>query len=57
MAVLNNKLETLPLLREESYPTIGDFGEGPAEIAVCRLKGAGSFDEVLIPLSCVVFLK
>lgn len=57
MAVLNNKIETLPLLREEIYPPMGDFADGPTEVAICHLKGAGSFDEVIIPLQSVIFLK
>ncbi len=57
LAVLNNKLETLEFLREETYPDAGDFGDGPIEMAICRVKGAGSLNEVMIPMSCVVFLK
>jgi len=56
LAILSNKLETFKLLREESYPLIGDFS-APQTYAIVQVKGAGSFDEVLIPVECVVFLK
>lgn len=57
LAVLCNKLETLECLREESHPPMGDFADGPLEYMVCRFKGAGSFDEIYLPLSCVIFLQ
>jgi hypothetical protein len=57
LAVLCNKLETLECLREVIYPPFGDFADSPLECMVCRYKGAGSYDEIEIPMSCVIFLK
>ena len=56
-AILSNKLETFELLREETYPWLNDFDNTPHTYAVVRVKGAGSFDEVMVPIQCVVFLK
>ncbi len=56
-AILSNKLETFDLLREETYPCLGDFPDNPQTYAIVRVKGAGSFDEVLVPIHCVIFLK
>jgi hypothetical protein len=53
LAVLNNRLETLELLREEVYPPVGDFPKHPMEIAVVRWNGRN----VYIPLDSVVFLR
>ena len=53
LAVLNNRLETVPLLREETHAqTGGDFEVGPLEVAVVRYAGT----EVSVPLHSVVFL-
>jgi len=57
LAILCNEIKALELLREEVYPPVGDFADGPTEYAICRLKGAGSFDEVIIPLCSVIFLQ
>ena len=57
LAILGNEIKTLECLREETYPAIGDFDAEDTNVMVCRSKGAGSFDEVIIPMSCVVFLK
>lgn len=57
LAVLCNQLETLETIREEVYPPMGDFDNGPQEIMVVRKEGAGSNNEVMIALSTVIFLK
>ena len=57
LAVLCNKLETLETIREEVYDPVGDFADSPLEMMVVRKEGAGSFNEVSIPMSCVIFLK
>ena len=54
MVILNNTIHTLPLLKEITYPPIGDFADGPVTYAVVKYK---TIDEVFIPLDCVVFLK
>lgn len=56
LAILCNQLEMLECLREETYPPIGDFDYDPQEFMVVRKEGAGSFNEVMIPMDCVVFL-
>jgi hypothetical protein len=53
MAVLNNQLQTVELLREEVHPPVADFPEDPMEIAVVRWRGW----EVCVPLQSVVFLQ
>ena len=57
LAVLNNKLETLETIREETYPPKGDFADGPIELMVVKKEGAGSNNEVLFAMSTVIFLK
>ena len=53
IAVLNNKLETLDLIREQTYPSHGDFAEGPITMAIVKKDSI----EILIPIDCVIFLK
>lgn len=57
LAILGNEIKTLECLREETYPSVSDWDADGSQVMVCRLKGAGSFDEVMIPMSCVIFLK
>jgi len=57
LAILGNEMKTLELLREETYPLFGDFTDESSSYAVCRVLGAGSYDEVYIPIQCVIFLK
>jgi hypothetical protein len=52
LVVLNNKLETVDLLREEVYPPQSDFEEGPLQVAVVRWNDL----EVYVALQSVVFL-
>ena len=53
LVVLNNRLETLRLVREEIYPPIGDFDHGSSQVAVVEWCGL----EVHVALDCVVFLR
>ena len=53
LVILNHRLETLDLVREQVHPPVGDFAEEPLELAVVRWHGL----EVLVPLECVVFLS
>lgn len=53
LAILNNRIETVDLLREEEYEPGGDFPEEPIEIAVVRFRDL----EVHVSLDTVVFLK
>ncbi len=53
LVILNKRLETLELIRQETHPPVGDFAEGPLELAVVRWHGL----EVVVPLECVVFLS
>lgn len=52
LAILVNRLETVELIRQEVHPPVGDFAEGPLELAVVRWNGL----EVYLALKCVVFL-
>lgn len=52
LVILNNRIETVESVREEVYPPVGDFAEGPLEFAVVRWHGL----EVLVPLECVMVL-
>jgi hypothetical protein len=52
LVILNGRIETLELIREEVHPAVGDFAEGPLEFAVVRWLGL----EVSVPLECVMFL-
>lgn len=53
LAILDNRLETVPLLREEEHDPIGDFPEEPVQIAVVRFRDM----DVHVSLDTVVFLK
>ena len=53
LVVLNNKLETLDLVREEVYPPQSDFDDENLELAVVRYHNGW---EVYVALECVVFL-
>ena len=53
LAILNNRLETIDLLREEEYDSVGDFPEGPIQFAVVRFRDLA----VHVSLDTVVFLK
>jgi hypothetical protein len=53
LAILNNRLETVDLLREEEYDPVGDFPEGPIQFAVVRCRDL----DVHVSLDTVVFLK
>jgi hypothetical protein len=57
LAVLCNKLETLETIREEIYPPATDFDCGQYVVMVVKKEGAGSNNEVMIPMSTVIFLK
>jgi len=48
LVILNGRIETLELIREEVHPAVGDFAEGPLELAVVRWLGL----EVFVPLEC-----
>jgi hypothetical protein len=54
LAVLDNTLHTLRLLREDTYPVYNDDN---ATFAVVYYEGAGSFNEVMVPIESVVFLQ
>lgn len=53
LVILNNRLETVRLLRQKIYPQIADFDGEPAKYAVVLWYGV----EVHVPLECVVFLN
>lgn len=53
LVILNNRLETVRLIREQVLPPIGDFDDGPTEFAIVDWMGL----EVYIPLGCTVFLS
>jgi hypothetical protein len=53
LAILNNRLETVDLLREEEYDPVGDFLKGPIQFAVIRFRDL----DVHVSLDTVVFLK
>ena len=53
LVILNNRIETAKLIREEVYPPGGDFAEDVLEMAVERWHGL----EVSVPLECVMFLN
>jgi hypothetical protein len=53
LAILNNRIETVDLLREEEYDPVGDFQEGPIQFAVVRFRDL----DVHVSLDTVVFLK
>lgn len=58
LAILCNQIEMLECIREEVYSTINNFDlDAPDEFMVVKKEGAGSFNEVMIPMSCVIFLK
>ncbi len=52
MVILNSRLETVELIREEIHPPVGDFPADPLELAVVRWHGL----EVFVALECVIFL-
>ena len=52
LAILDNRMETVELLREEIHPPTGDLADGTLEIAVVRWRELA----VSIPLNSVVFL-
>lgn len=52
LVVLNSRIETVKLIREEIHPRVGDFEYEPLEIAVLLWHGL----EVFVPIECVVFL-
>ena len=56
MVILNNTIQTLPLLREVTYPPVGELSDGPVTYAVVTFKTIVS-NEVFVPIDCVVFLK
>lgn len=53
LVILNNRLETVKLIREEIHPPVGDLAEGPLELAVMSWHGL----EIRVALECVVFLS
>ena len=55
LAIFNNRLETLDLVREVSIiqPPHPDFDQDPLELAVVRFKGV----LIYLPCSCLVFLQ
>jgi hypothetical protein len=53
LAILNNRLETVDLLREEEHDPVGDFPEGPIQFAIVRFRNLA----VHVSLDTVVFLK
>ncbi|MGH7967215.1 MAG: hypothetical protein ACREIC_00660 [Limisphaerales bacterium] len=53
LVILNNRLETVKLIREEIHPPIGDLAVGPLELAVMSWHGL----EIRVALECVVFLS
>jgi hypothetical protein len=57
IAILNNKVGTYPLLREEIWPYTGDMDYNDYHCAVLQVEGAGSNNEVMVCISCVLFLK
>jgi len=61
LVILDNKLEIVELIREDTFPVpggAGDFADGPMTFAVMRFKSSRFPDgiEVQVPLECVVFL-
>ena len=57
LAILNNKIGIYDLVREDIYPPRGDFDINPAHFAILRVIGAGSYNEVLVSIDTVMFLK
>jgi hypothetical protein len=53
LVILNNRLETVKLIREEVHPLVGDLAAGPLELAVMKWHGL----EMFVSLDCVVFLS
>jgi hypothetical protein len=53
LVILNNRIETVDLIREEIHPSIGDLGAESLELAVLRWHGL----EVRVALECVMFLS
>jgi hypothetical protein len=53
LAILANRIETVDLLREEEYEPLGDFPDGPIQVAVVRFRDL----DVRVALDTVVFLK
>lgn len=52
LVILNNRIEIVELIREETHPPVGDLADDPLNLAVVRWLGL----EVLVPLECVIFL-
>lgn len=57
VAILCNQIGIYDLLREEIYPYMGDMDYEDSHVAVLRVKGAGSNDEVIVSIDTVMFLK
>ena len=58
LVILNNKLETVKLVREEIYPPAGDFDTNEHHMAVVDYNiGNIHSVEVYVSIDMVVFLK
>lgn len=53
LVILDNKVQTLDLIKEKVYPVMGDFDVSPAEFAIVRHENG----PVHVALTSVVFLK
>jgi len=56
LVIFNNEIVKLPLLRETTFPPVGDFDENPATYAVVKYKTIVG-GEVMFPIESVIFLK
>ena len=52
LVILDNKLETVQLLREETFPPVGDLEDEQLTYAVVKYRKL----LVHVPINCVVFM-
>lgn len=61
LAIIRNKIEEFELLREDTYPPMGDFQEYPQTVAVLRYPSEEPHrkfaPEIIVSIECVIFLK
>ena len=56
-AILFNEIRVYQLVREEIYPAMSDFDDNDRHMAVLKVEGAGSNNEVIVSIDTVMFLK
>jgi len=61
LAIIRNKIEEFELLREDTYPPMGDFPEGDVTYAILRypsdIPHRKNAPEILVAMECVIFLQ